>query len=187
MSNVIRFEHVNMAFGEKTIFSGLSLAFFSPGQYAILGPSGRGKTTLLRLIAGLDRPLGGAVTLPKDARISFCFQEDRLLPWRTILENIELVCGNRETAQQWLDRVGLGSEADSYPASLSGGMKRRASLARALAYDADILLMDEPFRALDDATHAQMLSLVREAAKNKLLILVTHDEADTDGMQIIRL
>jgi len=187
MSNAIRFEHVHMAFGEKVIFSNLSLTFSFPGQVAILGPSGRGKTTLLRLIAGLERPLAGRITLPQDARISFCFQEDRLLPWKTILENIELVCGNRETAQQWLDRVGLGSESGSYPASLSGGMKRRASLARALAYDADIMLMDEPFRALDDATHAGMLALVREAAKDKLLILVTHDEADADGMQIIRL
>ncbi|MDY3832088.1 MAG: ATP-binding cassette domain-containing protein, partial [Candidatus Ventricola sp.] len=76
---------------------------------------------------------------------------------------------------------------DSYPASLSGGMKRRAALARALAFDADILLMDEPFRALDEATHVQMRALVCEAAKDKLLILVTHDEADADGMTVVRI
>ena len=183
----IRLRHVGMAFGEKRIFSDLSLTFSSPGRYAILGPSGRGKTTLLRLIAGLERPVSGEVLLPKDARIAFCFQEDRLLPFKTVRENVSLVCGSDEIAQTWLERVGLGSEGDSYPASLSGGMKRRAALARALAFDADILLMDEPFRALDEATHVQMRALVCEAAKDKLLILVTHDEADADGMTVVRI
>ena len=92
-----------------------------------------------------------------------------------------------ELARYWLSRVGLAGEENSYPASLSGGMKRRASLARALAYEGDVLLMDEPFRALDETTHAQMLALVREAAQNKLLILVTHDEQDAQGMHVIRL
>ena len=183
----ILLEHIHMAFGEKEIFSDLNLALSSPGEYAVLGPSGRGKTTLLRLIAGLEKPLSGKVTLPQDVRISFCFQEDRLLPWKTVLENVLLVCPDREIAQHWLELVGLAGEENSYPDTLSGGMKRRASLARALAYDSDILLMDEPFRALDEQTHAQMLSLVRAAAKDKLLILVTHDEADCEGMQIVRI
>lgn len=180
-------DHVSMAFGEKTLFTDLTLTFSSPGQYALLGPSGRGKTTLLRLIAGLERPVSGRITGPQDARISFCFQEDRLLPWKTVLENVALACGDAEAARRWIARVGLSGEENSYPASLSGGMKRRASLARALSYDAPILLMDEPFRALDDVTHAKMLALVHEAAKDKLLILVTHDEADACGMQTIRI
>ena len=184
---MIELKNIRMAFGDKQIFSDLSLSFSSPGQYALLGPSGRGKTTLLRLIAGLERPQAGQVLLPKDTRIAFCFQEDRLLPFKTVLENVALVCGDETAARAWLERVGLGSECGSYPSTLSGGMKRRAALARALAFDAPILLMDEPFRALDADTHAAMLALVREAAKDKLLILVTHDEADGEGMQIIRL
>lgn len=184
---MITLENVQMAYGEKHIFDGLSLSFSSPGQYAIFGSSGRGKTTLLRLIAGLERPKGGRISIPKDARISFCFQEDRLLPFRTVRENVALACGSEETAQRWLERVGLGAEGDSYPASLSGGMKRRVALARALAFDADVLLMDEPFRALDEATHANMLALVREAAGDRLLILVSHDETDAQGMEIVRL
>ncbi|MBQ2833750.1 MAG: ABC transporter ATP-binding protein [Clostridia bacterium] len=183
----IELERVSMAYGEKRIFSGLSLSFSGPGKYALLGPSGRGKTTLLRLIAGLETPQSGAVRISSDARIGLCFQEDRLLPWKTVRENVALVCGSAQTAQTWLERVGLGQEGDAYPASLSGGMKRRAALARALAFDADILLMDEPFRALDDGTHAAMLTLLHEAAKDKLLILVTHDEQDARGMNIIRL
>lgn len=184
---MIELSNISMAYGEKTVFSGLSLAFSSPGQYAVLGPSGRGKTTLLRLIAGLEQPLSGTVRIPEKARIAFCFQEDRLLPWKTVLENVSLVCSDPEAARRWIEKVGLSGEENSYPAALSGGMKRRAALARALAYDADVLLMDEPFRALDEQTHAQMLALVRQAAKDKLLILVTHDEADAQGMQIIRL
>ena len=186
-NETICFEHIHMAFGEKQIVSDLNLSLSYPGEYAFLGPSGRGKTTLLRLIAGLEKPLSGRITLPPDARISFCFQEDRLLPWKTVLENVALVCPDHETARHWLALVGLAGEENSYPDTLSGGMKRRASLARALAYDADILLMDEPFRALDEQTHAQMLALVRKAAKGKLLVLVTHDEADCEGMHIVRI
>ena len=193
------FEHVRMAFGEKQIFSDLSLSFCAPGQYAILGPSGQGKTTLLRLIAGLEKPLAGQVSLPEGARISFCFQEDRLLPWKTALENVLLavpasrersVCKDQPdaaAAKYWLEQVGLAGEENSYPDTLSGGMKRRVALARALAYDADILLMDEPFRALDEKTHADMLALIRKAASGKLLILVTHDETDGEGMNIVRI
>lgn len=184
---MIELKSVRMAYGDKTIFDGLSLSLSSPGMYAVLGPSGRGKTTLLRLIAGLERPLSGSISLKKDARIAFCFQEDRLLPFKTVLQNIELVCKDTKKARYWLERVGLSGEENAYPSALSGGMKRRVALARALAYDAPILLLDEPFRALDEATHEQMLSLVREAAKDKLLILVTHDETDACGMQTITL
>ena len=183
----LMFEHVRMAFGDKVVHEDLSLSFSSPGRYSVLGPSGRGKTTLLRLIAGLETPQNGRIILPKDLRIAFCFQEDRLLPWKTVLENVSLVCADEERARFWLAQVGLSDEENSYPASRSGGMKRRASLARALAYDADILLMDEPFRALDEQTHAQMLALVRRAAEGRLLLLVTHDEADAEGMEIVRI
>ena len=211
---MIELHNVRMAYGDKTVFDGLSLAFPERGMFAILGPSGRGKTTLLRLIAGLETPQSGSVSIPKDARIAFCFQEDRLLPFKTVLENVLLAVsyscepkvskGRPESplagrwgrapsperiavAKHWIKKVGLAGEENAYPASLSGGMKRRASLARALAFDAPILLMDEPFRALDDATHAEMLSLVKEAAKDRLLLLVTHDEADACGMQVVRL
>ena len=184
---MIEIQGISMAYGEKVIFDRFSLSLPAAGCYAVLGPSGRGKTTLLRLIAGLETPQAGSVHVPRDLRIAFCFQEDRLLPWKTVLENVALVCNDSLKAKHWIKRVGLAGEENSYPASLSGGMKRRASLARALAYDSDILLMDEPFRALDEQTHAQMLALVRDAAKGRLLLLVTHDEADAEGMNVIRL
>lgn len=184
---MIKLDRVFMAYGDKQVLESLSLTFKVGGHYAVLGPSGRGKTTLLRLIAGLEKPQSGSVSVEASAKIACCFQEDRLLPWRTVLENVALACGDECMAKEWIGRVGLAGEENAYPESLSGGMKRRASLARALAFGGDILLLDEPFRALDADMHAQMLSLVREAAAGRLLILVTHDESDASGMQIIRL
>jgi len=211
---LIELKDVRFAYGDKPVLNGLSLSLPERGMFAVLGPSGRGKTTLLRLIAGLETPQSGSVSVPKDMRIAFCFQEDRLLPFKTVLENVLLAtshsCGPKVSkgrpesplsgrwgrvpspdqiaiAKHWIQLVGLSGEENAYPASLSGGMKRRAALARALAYDAPVLLLDEPFRALDDATHAKMLTLVREAAKDRLLLLVTHDEEDACGMQVIRI
>ena len=186
---MIELKNVTMAYGGKTVFENLSLRLDAPGAYALLGPSGCGKTTLLHLIAGLQKPVSGSVLRDESQPVAFCFQEDRLLPWYTVRENIALVLPDaleREEAlrraDMWLERVGLRGEGGSYPAQLSGGMKRRASLARALAFDAPVLLMDEPFRALDENTHQDMLRLVRACAEGKLLILVTHDEKDADGM-----
>lgn len=184
---------VRMAYGKKTVFPRLSLRFDAPGRYALLGPSGCGKTTLLRLAAGLETPVSGCVLRERQTPIAFCFQEDRLLPWYTVSENVALALprlprGERlAAARQWLDRVGLADEGDAFPGSLSGGMKRRVALARALAMDAPVLLLDEPFRALDEAAHAQMLRLVLRHTQGKLLLLVTHDERDAEGMEIVRL
>ena len=160
---MIELKNVSMAYGDKQVLRDLSLRFESGRHYALLGPSGRGKTTLLRLIAGLEQAQGGSIRIASGAKIAYCFQEDRLLPWKTVLENLLLVCPREDEARRWLFRVGLAGEEHAYPAALSGGMKRRAALARALAFGGDILLMDEPFRALDEQTHAQMLTLVRKA------------------------
>ena len=192
---MIELTNISVAFGEKRVLQDFSCRFEAGKHYALFGPSGCGKTTLLRVIAGLQKPDSGEVICTVDMRMAFCFQEDRLLPWYTIQKNVELALPAEiqkdqekagRIAQSWLDRVGLGSEGGAYPAQLSGGMKRRAALARALAYDAPVMLMDEPFRALDEASHAEMLRLVRSLAQGRTLILVTHDIRDTEGMDIIR-
>ena len=191
---MIDLKHISVAFGGKQVLRDVSCRFEAGKHYALFGPSGCGKTTLLRVIAGLQKPDAGEVVHARDLRMAFCFQEDRLLPWFTVRRNVMLALPpecqkDKEKAARiadtWLERVGLAGEGDAYPSALSGGMKRRAALARALAFDAPVMLMDEPFRALDEASHADMLRLVRSLAQGRTLILVTHDISDTEGMDVI--
>jgi len=193
---MIELKNISVSFGEKQVLRSFSCRIESGKHYALFGPSGCGKTTLLRVIAGLQKPDSGDVIYTPDTAMAFCFQEDRLLPWYTVQKNIVLALPREiqkdkenaaRIAQSWLERVGLKGEGEAYPSELSGGMKRRAALARALALDAPVMLMDEPFRALDEASHSEMLSLVRSLSQGKTLILVTHDIRDTEGMEVIRL
>jgi NitT/TauT family transport system ATP-binding protein len=158
---------------------------------SLLGPSGCGKSTALRLIAGLSQPTSGTVNVVRQAvaksgnhPVGFVFQEPTLMPWATVRENVRLplklarapVAMSQARVDEALAQVGLLEFADSYPRELSGGMKMRASLARALVTDPDILLMDEPFAALDEITRFRLnndlLTLWRNL--NKTVIFVTH-------------
>jgi len=163
----------------------------TPGEVvAILGASGCGKSTLLRIAGGLDSPTSGAVRIdgapvrPFDARCAVGFQEPRLLPWRTITDNVSLGLPRsiaREEGRQRVDRlldlVGLSASARQRPREISGGMAQRASLARALARNPGVLLLDEPFGALDALTRLKMqdLLLTVHAAEPTTILLVTHD------------
>ncbi len=165
----------------KIVFEHLSLDFPMGATTAIMGPSGCGKTTCLRLLAGLISPTLGNVTC-ETKHISYLFQDTALLPWLTAQENINLVLSDRKKTQgiakEWLARVGLATEQNAFPRSLSGGMQQRVALARALCTDADLLLLDEPFRGLDAVLHERMLELIRTARQGKTTIFVTHDEKD---------
>ena len=130
----------------------ISLALPEKGFCAITGRSGRGKTTLLYLIAGLYEPDRGSIQRNGET-ISMVFQEDRLLPWETAAQNAA-IASTREIAAKLLTELGLGAELDKYPRELSGGMKRRVSIARALAAKADVYIMDEPFKGLDPETRS---------------------------------
>jgi sulfonate transport system ATP-binding protein len=158
---------------------------------AILGPSGCGKTTLLRIIAGLERPTAGEVLLDKmrverpDPRMGMVFQEHALLPWRTVLDNVsiglEMKGISRQDAKkgalQYLELVGLQDSSNKYPYELSGGMRQRASIARALTLEPVLLLMDEPFSALDPQTQKQIQEdIFRIQEKTgKSIIIVSHN------------
>jgi NitT/TauT family transport system ATP-binding protein len=159
-----------------------------PGEFvAIVGPSGCGKTTLLNIVAGLDADFTGSVRLgdlpPAAARLGYVFQNPRLLPWRTVYENVALVlpgATDRAAILRLLDEVGLAGAADVFPARLSLGMARRASIARAFAVEPELLLMDEPFTSLDEAT-AERLRRVLGAlwrARPTGVLFVTHDLAE---------
>jgi NitT/TauT family transport system ATP-binding protein len=161
----------------------------APGEVvSLLGPSGCGKTTILNLITGFLAPdegnvrVHGARVQGVPAGCAMVFQGDALYPWLTVRENVAfgLTCGDRRAAAEadgWLERVGLAEFAVRRPAELSGGMRQRAALARALAVKADVLLMDEPFGALDAQTRERMQELLGDlhSALHPAIVLVTHD------------
>ena len=123
----IAFQNVEMAYDGKTVFSNLTYTFCLTGITALMGESGCGKTTLLRLLCGLEVPKNGEIVgMPQ--KYTFMFQENRLLPWATVLENVAAVC-NVPTAERWLAAVGLSQEANSLPSALSGGMQRRVAIS----------------------------------------------------------
>ena len=172
------------------------------GQFACLvGPSGCGKTTLLRIVAGLESPTGGTIHIERsggDRPINaMIFQQESLFPWKTVWDNVEFglkmrglaPAERRERTQDWLSKVGLLRFANAYPYQLSGGMKQRVSIARAFALDPEILLMDEPFAALDQQTKILLQEeLIRLwSDTKKTVIFVTHniDEAVVLGDRVI--
>ena len=160
----------------RVLFEGLSLELKDGEVCAIVGSSGVGKSSLLQMITGLDRDFIGSIKgCPQP--IGYLFQSPRLLPWRTARENLELVLpGHQEKARNWLQQVGLAGSEDVYPQRLSLGMARRVALARALAVRPKLLLLDEPFSALDEATARGMQDLVHAHLKQlrPTTILVTH-------------
>ena len=184
----ITLEHVRKSFGDKLVLSDISMVLPDGGAVCFFGPSGCGKTTLLRLICGLEMPDSGTVSVSQGTRFSVHFQEDRLLPWQTVAENLALTMPPNEV-EGWLKAIGLPDVGKQYPDELSGGMRRRVSLARALGHESDILVLDEPLRELDAATSDAMLSLIREHQRDRLLLLVTHDRAQAEalGCEIIEM
>lgn len=170
-------------FGARLILGPVSLAI-APGEtVALTGPSGAGKTTLLRILAGLDRAFNGTLRVPE--RIAIVFQEPTLLPWRDARANIRLTTGvDAETAERLLGEVGLRGRGDAFPGQLSLGQQRRLALARALAAEPELLLLDEPFVSLDPALVEEMLDLTARAlARRKTAsVFVTHARAEAERL-----
>lgn len=181
----LKITNLNKNFGEKCIFKGFSYSFDMSGIYALKGESGVGKTTLLRIIAGLDKDYTGEVLGGNIGRVSVAFQEYRLFSGLTALENIVFAISNGkdkavfEKAKKTLFALGF-SEADMslYPEELSGGMKQRVSLARAFLADYPILLLDEPTKELDSANAKAVREMIKTLSKEKLVILVSHSDED---------
>lgn len=173
----LKFSDVSFAYGSKEVLSHFSLELPENGVVCLSGPSGSGKTTLLRLAVGLLQPQAGSVA-GQPQKPSFLFQEDRLLPWETACDNLRLITGDTATAEAWLRAVGLEDAAQLYPREMSGGMQRRLALARALALDSDMLLLDEPFTGIDRERIDALAPLVRDYASTKPVLLITHAEED---------
>lgn len=166
---------IHKEFDGKKVLDGISLSVAAGECVCLTGASGCGKTTLLRIAAGLETADSGVRNINAKTKIAVLFQEDRLLPWDTALSNITAVGVDADRARYFLKRVGLENEADSYPDELSGGMKRRLSLARMLAYGGDLYLFDEALTGLDEALQKDMLDLIKEEICGKAAIIVSHN------------
>jgi NitT/TauT family transport system ATP-binding protein len=166
----------------REVLRDLSLSLAAGKIHALVGPSGYGKTTLLRIIIGLDRDFEGTVLLPPDARIGVVFQEPRLLPWRSALDNLRLTAPQASEAElkNIASALGIAGHLRYFPGELSLGLARRVALARAFAVNPDLLVLDEPFVSLDKALAMrlgdELVSLVEHAEVTTLL--VTHDIDD---------
>jgi len=196
------------------LFESFSLEICRGETWAILGPSGCGKTTLLYLLAGLNRPTGGQISIERETltrprpRSGLILQDFGLLPWSTVRQNVELGLRVRKFYGEdgkhtplnfqpvnpvfyWLERLGIAEVADKFPAQISGGQRQRTAIARTLALDPDLLLMDEPFSSLDAVTRGDLQNLTMRLCteQNLTLIIVTHaiEEAVALGKKILLL
>ena len=172
--------------GRLHVLGELSIALAKGEVAAVVGPSGCGKTTLLRIITGLDRDFEGAVSLPVNCKLGVVFQEPRLLPWRTVEENIRLIApqASAQSLKTLFATLGLAEHRRHYPSELSLGQARRVALARAFAVEPDLLILDEPFISLDaalaDRLRGELIELVSRRPVTTLV--VTHNIEEAIGL-----
>jgi NitT/TauT family transport system ATP-binding protein len=193
---MIRVEHICKSYRRRSqdivVLEDINFEIGKREFVSIVGPSGCGKTTLLNIVAGLEKPTSGRVLIDGEvstasAKMGVCFQDAPLFPWKTVLDNVELALKVRDKndsksgAEGYLEAVGLLDFADFYPKELSGGMKQKVAISRALALETEILLLDEPFGDLDAQTRAlmqeDMLRIRKEYGKTVLLVTHSIDEA----------
>ncbi len=188
---MLELNSVSVRYDGKDVLSDCTLALAPGERFALMGPSGCGKTTLLRVALRLLRPDSGTV-LCRAERVSAVFQEPRLLPWLTAAENVNIVMSDRrETlpeAERWLERLSLSDAVGLLPAELSGGMQQRVSIARALAYRPELLILDEPFKGLDEDLRSRVSELISDSARSVSILLATHSEQEASalGCRILR-
>jgi NitT/TauT family transport system ATP-binding protein len=183
---MIEFKNVCFSYGDKQILKDFNLVINDGERVCLFGESGRGKTTVLRLIMGLEKPDSGVLKVTGD--ISPVFQEDRLLPFKTLSENISFV-SDADNTDEILSSLNLLEEKESYPSSLSGGMARRASIARALSNKSDIYIFDEPFTGLDGGNTDAAADIINKITEGKTVISVLHERSNAEklGCKIIEL
>lgn len=189
---------ITKKYGDRTVFSGFGIQIEKSASTVLMGRSGRGKTTLLRMLMGLDMPDSGIICGHEAMRLSAVFQEDRLCELLSVETNIKMVLssgrgGNpksrHERIAENLRLAGLENEIRTPVKNLSGGMKRRVAIVRAVMAESDLILMDEPFRGLDSETRLMCMKYVRENTKGKTLVISTHsdEEARYMGDNIIKI
>jgi NitT/TauT family transport system ATP-binding protein len=180
----LEIKNLYKSFGQVTLFSNFSTELYENTITCILGPSGCGKTTLLNIIGGVITPDAGELTGFSEKKISYIFQDPRLLPWKTAAENIGFVLDDSMATEErnkyidtFINLVELNGFADYYPHALSGGMRQRVSIARAFAFRSDIILMDEPFKGLDVKLKTNLIRTISSiwTRDKRTVVFVTHD------------
>lgn len=189
--NQIIISHLSKSYGENKVFSDFSAVFERGKTTCIMAPSGAGKTTLLRILTGLETADAGRIEGMDGLKKSMVFQEDRLCENLSVSANIRLVRQKKtwgrdqkekKEIQEALESVGLAGNGDQQVRELSGGMKRRVALLRALYSDWDILFLDEPFKGLDEETKTQVMCYTKEKCRGKTVIFVTHERSEAEEM-----
>lgn len=170
--------NINKSFGDLQVLNDFSLELPDTGIIGLSGPSGCGKTTMLRILAGLEIADSGYIEGLSGRKISMVFQEDRLLPWMNLIGNLLAVQKEAAVIRYYLEALKLAEQAYAYPHELSGGMQRRAALARALVYGGDLFILDEPFKGLDRELKADIFPHIRDLSKNSLVLIVSHETED---------
>ncbi|MBR6499657.1 MAG: ABC transporter ATP-binding protein [Clostridia bacterium] len=180
----ISVRNISKSFGKRLVFSNFSHDFPLEETTCIMGESGCGKTTLLKIVMGLEQADAGSVMMPEDLKLSAVFQEDRLISHYSAIGNCRLVSTKNKDEQirRLLLDFGLSGSMDMQVKKLSGGMARRVTIARCLSADGDVYIMDEPFKGLDSDTKKQVMSIVKQKTEGRTLILVTHDQDEADFM-----
>ena len=183
---MLKLSKIEKSFGDKKVLSSVSLTVEKGERAMLFGMSGCGKTTLLRIAAGLEKQDAG--TVEKKGSAAVVFAEPRLFPTATVLENVTAVMPRKDKreakkkAKEILEAFGLGEAEKLYPSELSTGMAARVSLARAVAYDADVYLMDEPFKSLDEEIKRSVVSYLKTFLSDKAVLIISHDRDEAEMM-----
>ena len=180
----MRVEHLCKRFGEHVVLDDLTLEFPKGQISCLMGASGKGKTTLLHILLGLVQADGGEIT-DRPESLAACFQTDRLCDALSAVENVRFVTGKRvprETIEAHLTRLGLRESMEQPVSELSGGMRRRVCLARAVLSGAEAIFLDEPFKGLDEDTRRTAMDYLKETCAGKTLVVVTHEPAEAEDL-----
>lgn len=180
MNTILQFENVTFYY-DNIILQQFHCYFDQSGFYCILGKNGCGKTTFFKLISGLLLPQKGKI-IHNAQKISFLFQENRLLPWFTILDNLMVINADKEYCISILEQLDLYNIEKKLPSELSGGMLRRVALAKAIIYDGDIFLLDEPFVGIDTERKQNIIPFLKQKLQNKICLVITHNLEEANAL-----